>query len=463
MAMNFGKGNRSIAFNPTSAFPLDARSYFESYSEAVAAAARAEAAGSTSTEYYFGQTLIVVENDKASFYIIQPNKTLSPVTSSAGESGEEKVFEVNANQFEFDANGALVLKGSKEAPAGALVSIDDEGNLVWVDPFDTYTKDETDRLIELAIANAPHMKRKIVANVAEIEAYMNEHDDADQYIFMAPTGFEEESDKYDEYLVIAVTDADGVTTKFVEKVGSWEVNLEDYAKTADVNAALAGKVSVDANARLMTLDEADKLAALLLGAEKNVINSVSSDFTIDDNRQLTLNDIPISKVTDLQDLLNTKVDARSGYTLLSPTDKAKLDALNLDSNNQLEISSKVNAANVEGLAEWLGENAATTPGLSQNNLDDGLYSKLVASLLIRSVDTNELSVSNGKLSIAAVDSSKVTGLTDALNEKAAASTVSALDLKVDNVAKDLNALTLRVDDQDLVIATLSDRLTWKDI
>ena len=213
----------------------------------------------------------------------------------------------------------------------------------------------------------------------------------------------------------------------------------------------------------MTLDEADKLAALLLGAEKNVINSVSSDFAIDDNRQLTLNDIPISKVTDLQDLLNTKVDARSGYTLLSPTDKAKLDALNLDSNNQLEISSKVNAANVEGLAEWLSENAATTPGLSQNNLDDGLYSKLVASLLIRSVDTNELSVSNGKLSIAAVDSSKVTGLTDALNEKATVSTVSALDLKVDNIAKDLNALTLRVDDQDIVIATLSDRLTWKNI
>jgi hypothetical protein len=39
MAMNFGKGNRSVAFNPTSAFPLDARSYFESFEAAVAAAA----------------------------------------------------------------------------------------------------------------------------------------------------------------------------------------------------------------------------------------------------------------------------------------------------------------------------------------------------------------------------------------------------------------------------------------
>jgi hypothetical protein len=63
MAMNFGKGNRSIAFNPTSAFPLDARSYFESYAEAEAAAAKALAAGSTNSVYYYGQTLVVVENN----------------------------------------------------------------------------------------------------------------------------------------------------------------------------------------------------------------------------------------------------------------------------------------------------------------------------------------------------------------------------------------------------------------
>ena len=31
MALNFGKGNRSIAFAPTAAFPLNANSYFEDY------------------------------------------------------------------------------------------------------------------------------------------------------------------------------------------------------------------------------------------------------------------------------------------------------------------------------------------------------------------------------------------------------------------------------------------------
>jgi hypothetical protein len=80
MALDFGKLNFSVSFNPTSAFPLDARSYFESYAEAEAAARIAEAAGSTNSIYYYGQTVVVVENGMANFYIIQPDKTLKPLT-----------------------------------------------------------------------------------------------------------------------------------------------------------------------------------------------------------------------------------------------------------------------------------------------------------------------------------------------------------------------------------------------
>ena len=54
MALNFGKGNRSIAFAPTAAFPLNANSYFESYDLALAAALTAKPAGDTTTKYYFG-------------------------------------------------------------------------------------------------------------------------------------------------------------------------------------------------------------------------------------------------------------------------------------------------------------------------------------------------------------------------------------------------------------------------
>jgi hypothetical protein len=54
MALDFGKLNFSVSFNPTSAFPLDARCYFESYSEALEAAKSAVEAGGTDSVYYYG-------------------------------------------------------------------------------------------------------------------------------------------------------------------------------------------------------------------------------------------------------------------------------------------------------------------------------------------------------------------------------------------------------------------------
>ena len=72
MATNFGKLNFPVSFNPQTAFPLDARSYFESLNEAIAAAATAAPAGDTNTTYYFGQTIVVVNLDNldAMLYII---------------------------------------------------------------------------------------------------------------------------------------------------------------------------------------------------------------------------------------------------------------------------------------------------------------------------------------------------------------------------------------------------------
>jgi len=76
MAIDYGKLNFSVSFNPTSAFPIDARCYFESLADAERAAATAEYAGSSNTIYYYGQNIVVVENNTASFYIIQPDGTL---------------------------------------------------------------------------------------------------------------------------------------------------------------------------------------------------------------------------------------------------------------------------------------------------------------------------------------------------------------------------------------------------
>nr|DAG50500.1 MAG TPA: hypothetical protein [Caudoviricetes sp.] len=60
--IDFGKLNFAVGFNRTSAFPLDANSYFEDYNEAVTAAAGAAEVGSANSAFYIGQIIIV--NDK---------------------------------------------------------------------------------------------------------------------------------------------------------------------------------------------------------------------------------------------------------------------------------------------------------------------------------------------------------------------------------------------------------------
>ena len=82
MALDFGKLNFSTSFNPTSAFPIDARTYFESYEAAVAAAATAEAAGSSNTTYYIGQIFTVYEGGEVSAYQVTAAKALQKLAST---------------------------------------------------------------------------------------------------------------------------------------------------------------------------------------------------------------------------------------------------------------------------------------------------------------------------------------------------------------------------------------------
>lgn len=84
MATNFGKGNRAIAFNPTSAFPLDARTYFESYDEALAKAQTAEEVGSTNTQYHYGMKLLVKDGNTFTWYKIVKG---SPYLEEEGSGG----------------------------------------------------------------------------------------------------------------------------------------------------------------------------------------------------------------------------------------------------------------------------------------------------------------------------------------------------------------------------------------
>ena len=77
--IDFGKLDFAVSFSPLTAFPLDARYYFDSLSSANLAAQGAVEVGSSDGRYFFGENIVVVENGEAKMYIIQPDKSLKEV------------------------------------------------------------------------------------------------------------------------------------------------------------------------------------------------------------------------------------------------------------------------------------------------------------------------------------------------------------------------------------------------
>lgn len=120
----FGKLNFAVAFNPQTAFPLDARYYFDSYDAAETAAQGAVEVGSATGTYFFGETIVVVESGTATLYIIQPNKTLQPVGSTV--LGDGKSITV--------VDGKVQLVGFAEAQPGQQPRIGSNGSLEWYTP-----------------------------------------------------------------------------------------------------------------------------------------------------------------------------------------------------------------------------------------------------------------------------------------------------------------------------------------
>lgn len=383
MALDFGKLNFSISLNPTSAFPLDARSYFESLAAAEAAAASAKEVGSAESVYYYGQQIVVVENSKADFYIIQPDNTLSPVGGSV---------EINTNVFAH-VNDKLDLLGFADAVAGAQLTKGSDGKISWIKPDtttveglssaveslrtdidnltnNTYTKIQVDE----KIAKAGHLSRKIVEKVESIDPTA---EDAEKFIYMVPTGLQNDDNKYYEYIVI-----DGV----VEPIGTWEIDLSGYAKTEDVNEALEGKVDAVEGHRLLTPTESALLATLQENAEPNFIKSVDTEqFTVTEGRLELLN-IAQSKITGLTETLNNLVAKEEGKGL-STNDftneyKEKLDSINVSTIELLEQDVGALDRLINGVTDENGE--VIEKGLADQVLDNntaiGNLTELVETL-----------------------------------------------------------------------------------
>lgn len=193
---------------------------------------------------------------------------------------------------------------------------------------DVYSKEDADQAIASAIAGVSHLKRKIFdSKIAAENAMIDYGDSADQYIYMVHRELLiKDGNYYDEYM--AFKKSDGWT---LEKIGDWEVDLSAYAKTEDVNEALdlkANKTDVESalslksniidvtnwlnnkvdkidGHSLMSDAEHSKLEGIESGAQVNIINSINTEeLAIDENKQLSIKQIAISKVVNLEETLN---------------------------------------------------------------------------------------------------------------------------------------------------------------
>ena len=357
MALTFGTLDFAVAFSRQTAFPLDAKSYFESLELAQAAAATAQEAGSSETVYYFGQTIAVVENSKATLYVIQPDKTLKEVGGNIA---------INENVFVKDGE-KLDLLGFAGAVAGAQLVKGADGRLSWVKPDTTtveglstsvtalehtvngYTDDggivheglgSKVSTLETKVGNI-YTKAEVDAKVSSVMRYKGSKN---TYAELPSEG----NEIGDVWNVVGADAVNGVRAgdNFAWNGTGWDnlggaVVLDGYATKDD----LSGKVDKVEGSRLMTSAEGEKLAGIATGAEVNVVKSVDdTEFTLDENGKLNIKALGQGKITGLADALAGKVSTEAGKGLSSndytDAEKEKLGAIEAGSQvNILEAIS----------------------------------------------------------------------------------------------------------------------------
>lgn len=199
--------------------------------------------------------------------------------------------------------------------------LSDEVSIIDAKLNTVYTKTETDNAINTAIANAGHLTYKKVESLGDIQDDIDNADpNIDKTIYLVPVLEGLSPDIYDEYMVI-----DGV----IERLGSWQANLNDYATKTDLET----KVDKIDGYSLVSDGDIAKLGTIQIGAEKNYISNVSENFTVNQGK-LEIVSIPNSvnlsnnnTIAGLNAALNTKVTKETGKSLVADELIAKLAAL----------------------------------------------------------------------------------------------------------------------------------------
>ncbi len=308
-----------------------------------------------------------------------------PATEDAEASGVYALINQKANSEDVytkeEADGKFAVKGATLAEYGIE---------------DAYTKTETETFVNKAVLDANHLKRIVVDSVDDIDP---NGEKADQFIYMVPVATEEQEadDKFDEYMVI-----DGK----VEKVGSWKVDLSDYLTIESFNTTIAEYYTKDEITDLISditggesaaavkaqLEEyissndavveniTDKLNTVEQGAEVNVINEVSPEFKIvtdEENnidRRLELVSVDVTKISNLDSLLNDKADKTTVEEISKNVQQNKTDISDLSGkvdNLEAALSNYVAKTEFEQkMSEVDSDLAAIKEILTWKSLDD---------------------------------------------------------------------------------------------
>lgn len=365
----FGKLNFAVAFNPQTAFPLDARYYFDSLSAAQTAAQGAVEVGSASGTYFFGETIVVVESSTATLYIIQPNKTLQPVGSTV--LGDGKSITV--------VDGKVQLVGFAEAQPGQQPRIGGGGSLEWYTPdastveglqqtvgqlqtdvselqsdvgtindtletkanvSDVYTQTQTDEKIAAAISSTYKPSGSVeFASLPTPSAdnLGNVYNVTDAFTAGASFIASEQGQKYPADTNVAVVEVEGqyyfdALSGFVDLTGY--LTTTKAAETYATIAQLGNKVDKVSGSSLVQDTLITKLTNLL-----NIQSVADGQLAVSPEGQLSVVAIAQSQVAGLTDALAGKVNTEAGKGLSTNDFTTPL----LEKLNGIEAGAEVNA------------------------------------------------------------------------------------------------------------------------
>lgn len=364
----FGKLNFAVAFNPQTAFPLDARYYFDSLSAAQTAAQGAVEVGSASGTYFFGETIVVVESGTATLYIIQPNKTLQPVGSTV--LGDGKSITV--------VDGKVQLLGFAEAQPGQQPRIGSGGSLEWYTPdastveglqqtvgqlqtdvselqsdvgtindtletkanvSDVYTQTQTDEKIAAAISSTYKPSGSVeFASLPTPSAdnLGNVYNVTDAFTAGATFIASEQGQKYPADTNVAVVEVEGqyyfdALSGFVDLTGY--LTTTEAAGTYATITQLGNKVDKVSGSSLVQDTLITKLTNLL-----NIQSVADGQLEVSPEGQLSIVAIAQSQVAGLTDALAGKVNTEAGKGLSTNDFTTPL----LEKLNGIEAGAEVN-------------------------------------------------------------------------------------------------------------------------